>query len=716
MRTLPWLLVALVVGLTLAVPVPGQGQDAPQLRVAEDRPGDVAWSGSPAPLAMPAGTADDIDLVSLDVSETPQDFLITLGVKDMASGSASVLASSRQVFFRHHDQDYGIRFYATSGGGGSAYLEAYEPGETFGAYVADLPLAIDAGASTMTATVRRDLLTDNDGALPHPGRILDNFQAESSYFGIIRINGASAPQPSDRMPDDGVGALAWPVQYGIQQSGQLRLSSDEPFRSSNGEASTFVFRVNATNLAPQEDLVEFVATGVPTGWDIQLPGLARLEANQSVEFPVIVRTTFAHQHGSATAITLELVSQRDANSVGRIQLGLRYPLIAQPAGHHDQLFLHSIDGSQDTARLAIDTVLKLVQGGDFGKQGYFNTASPDEDPQDDGVPITGYECQSLSGQDGDAVGTAYCWEMPLGPGLQMGLDFDLNRTGTYTIPISSLLPQPGARIEGELVYYPPWDGEQFDPETGFVERSDIVVAVLEPSERFELGAQGTHTFTGIVTPTEDGDYLPYLPGAGLALQLRLVNARVDNPLLGPKGEPDLLPGGSLSLPLFDYEDRIGEAFSDGAKLHLSLEGAMQRLGNPGDTLLFNATLTNNDNQTHTLALLVIGSNREWATLPGGPEIRLRSNESVTIPIAVLLPLGALDEERADLVLDVASTSDLAARALVRVVATVDTDAEHADDALQAADAAEQAAKDTPAPAALWLGLLLGALALAKRRR
>ncbi len=709
MRFLPWILVLFL--LVVTAPVSVQAQDLDMLRLLEDKSGDVALAGSPTTTMMPAGTADDLDLLSLDVGETPLDFLFKLGVKDLASSDTNILASGHELFFRHHDQDYGITFYP--GGSGYAYLEAYEPGEGFGAYVADLPVTMDLGASTMTATVRRDLLIDNAGAAPHPGRILDNFHASTNALGNIFISGQSAtPHPEDRMPDDGVGPLAWPVQYGIQQSGHLRLSSEEPFRASNGEASTFVFRINATNLGEEDDLVEFVAQGVPQAWDVQLPGLTMLEGNQSVEFPVIVRTAFAHQHGSATAFTLELVSQNDASAVGRIELGMRYPLIAQPAGHHDTVSFHSVD-QPGGANGALETALKLVQGGDFGKQPYFNTAVPEDDPQDDGVPVTGYACGLNADQD-DLIGTRYCWSLPLGPGLQMGLDFDLNRTGTYSIPMFSLLPQPGARVEGELVYLPPYE-QEYNPETGFVERQSMVVATLNTSERADIATNAGHTFTGIITPTPDGDFLPYLPGAGLMLELRLLNARPDNPLFGPKGEPELRPGGTMTLPLLDYEDPLGETFGDDAKLQLALDGDMQRMANPGDTVVYNATLTNADNQTHTVALLIIGSNREWATLPAGDEMRLEPGESGAIRIAVVVPLGALDEDRADLVLDVASTSDVAARALVRMVTTVDTDAEHADDAAQTA-LAQKSGKDAPAPAFAATLAALAAVALTRRRR
>lgn len=711
MRTSSWVLLPLL--LALAAPLPAQAQDQPMLRLLDDSAGDVALAGAPTPTVMPAGTADDLDLVSLDVGETPLDFLFKLGVKDLASGSTTVVASGHDLFFRHHDQDYGITFYP--GGSGYAYLYAYEPGEGFGAYVADLPVTMDLGASTMTATVRRDLLIDNDGAAPHPGRILDNFHATTNALGNFYISGQSAtPHPEDRMPNDGVGPLAWPVQYGIQQSGHLRLSSEEPFRASNGEASTFVFRINATNLAEEDDLVEFVAQGVPQAWDVQLPGLTMLDANQSVEFPVIVRTAFAHQHGSATAFTLELVSQNDASAVGRIELGLRYPLIAQPAGHHDTVYFHSVDQAEGVGG-ALDTALKLVQGGDFGKRPYFNTAAPDDDPQDDAVPVTGYTC-GLNGNQDDIIGTRYCWSLPLGPGLQMGLDFDLNRTGTYSIPMFSLLPHPGARVEGELVYLPPYEGAgEFNPETGFVERQSVVVATLNTSERADIGANAGHTFTGIITPTPDGDFLPYLNGAGLMLELRMLSARPDNPLFGPKGEPELRPGGTMTLPLLDYEDPLGETFGDDAKLQLALAGDMQRMANPGATVVYNATLTNADNQTHTVALLIIGSNREWATLPGGDELRLEPGESATLRVAVVVPLGAVDEDRADLVLDVASTSELSARALVRMVTTVDTDAEHADDAALVASA-QQGGKDTSAPAFTLTLAALAALVLVRRRR
>lgn len=686
------------------------------LRLLEEAAGDVVLDGSPSPVVMPAGLADDVDLVSFDLAETPLDFLFMLGVKSLANGDTRFLGTDHRLHFRHNDQDYAIDYYPGQGTAGTAQatLMTFEPGEEYGSQVADLPIAVDIAAGTMTATVLRDLLLDNEGAAPFPGRFLDQFRAESGYLSSssIRVGGVGMPLPhvADRMPNDGIGPMAWPVQYGIVQTGHLRLASDEPFRASNGEASTFVYRVNATNLGPRDDFVEFVASGVPAAWDVRLPGLTELPANASIEFPVVVRTAFAHRHGSATTLTLEVVSQSDPGSVGRVQIGLRYPAIPQPAGHHNQLYLHS---AQDTLS-TLDTVLVTALGPvsrDWSKQAYFNTADPANDEQDDGIAIAGDLCDTQV-LDEDVVTSTYCWSIPLLPGLQMGLDFDTSGTGTYSIPFQSTLLQLGARAQGRLVHLQPVAGRGFDPPNGtFTERDEVVVAVFSTSARADIPLNGKATFGGTITPTAESDFIPYVPGAALRLDLQLEVARPDNPFLTATA-PDLIAGGLFTLPLFDYDDPIGDVFSDGGKLHLLLDGDVQQLGNPGSTLLFNATLHNADNATHELALLLVGSNVAWARIVGDERIEVEAGASRTLQVAVAVPADARDDDRADLVLDVASTSDVGARALVRMVGIVDTDATHPDATAYLSPTAGP--KDTPGPPLVALAIALLALTLARR--
>ncbi|MEK6976048.1 MAG: FixG Ig-like domain-containing protein [Candidatus Thermoplasmatota archaeon] len=713
-------LIALAAMLLVPSPALAQEAEAP-IEVLADDAGDVsAYADSQAgetPVAVPQGTFDSADLRGLSITETPTEFQFHLALTTLDGGpSQSILAAIQYVTtFRHSDNVYLMRIYDSGDDYyGALELMSGDPDEPVGSFVADVTVTADAATATLTAAVPRDAIVDKQGAAPYPGRVLDLFSVKAGYLNDASISLPFATAPwayvEDRMPDEGPLDAVLPVRLGIEQTGQLRLTSTEPFRASNGESATFVFRVNATNLAREEQRAEFVAVGAPMGWDVRLPGLVRLDPNETAEFPVIVHTEFMHKHGTATAFTLELASQSDPDSVGRIQLGLRYPKIAQPAGHHNTVYFHDLDESDDPLRRGLGLVNKAVGGYDYLTFPYLNTALPEEDPEDAITPVPGQECEALRIQDDDdLVGTTYCWRMPLRPGLEMGLDFDLGALGAYAIPIHSLVPQPATRVQGRVVYYAP--DEQVDP--FFYSYSEpTVVATLLTSDRIDLDVDDLHVFEGIIQPEEDGDFLAYQRGASLELQLEVRTGRADNPFLGPRTEPDLTPGGWMQLPLLEYEDPIDEVFGVANHLHLMLDGDSHRMGNPGDTVVFEVTLHNADDQAHDYEATLTGSNDAWGRLVGAKGFAVDADGSRVLTVAVTVPADAFDDDRADLVLEVTSTDDASIRALTRLVTTADLDAEHDDQASLVSQ--EASPKDTPAPSAVLLAIALLGLALRRR--
>lgn len=707
----------------LLAPLPTLAQDVPPGPVVllTDDASDVAAYAQAGPDAVPTdvpdGAFDNADLLSLAVLETPAEFQFHLGLTTLDGGPTEGILAAIQyvVTFRHADLAYLLRIY----GFGDTFFGSVErmptdPDQPYGAYVADATMAVDPATSTIIAGVPRDAILDSEGAAPYPGRVLDLFSVTAGYLNQGGIYSPGLPFPwayvEDRMPEQGPSDVVLPVVFGIAQSGDLRLTSSEPFRASNGEAGTFVFRVNATNLAGDDQMAEFVAVGVPVGWDVRLPGLVRLRGNETAEFPVIVHTAFGHNHGTATAFTVELASQDDLDSVGRIQIGLRYPKIAQPAGHHDTVYFHNLDQGEEPVNRAFGLFNKALSGYDYLTYPYLNTALPEDDPDDAGTPTPGQTCQSLRVQDdNDTLGTTYCWHLPLSPALEMGLDFDLAALGSYSVPIHSLAPQPGARIEGRIVYYEP--SEQMDPFYFFYE-PPTVIATLLPSERAEIGVDQRVVFEGVVQPEEAGDYIVYRRGASIALQLELLTARPDNFFLGPRTEPDLQPGGWMQLPLLEYEDPVDEVFGVASHLHLMLDGESRRMANPGDTVVFDVELHNADDEDHAFLATLLGSNHAWGRLVGADEFTVPADGSRSLTVAVTVPADAFDDDRADLVLEVVGKDDPTIRAIVRLVTTADLDEEHEDDAALLSEATK--GKDAPSPSLALLALAL--LGLARRRR
>lgn len=711
--------VAWAIALLLLAAVPtGQPQaTVATITVLEDAANDVQATG-PAPQGVPGDTFSSIDLIAVHVTEERADMLIGFEVAawDAPDGRLSGLLMT--LDFQHNGRVFRVQtesIVQPQGRDTTARSWLQSPDAT-GVYrnIEEL-FGERLDGNTFTVPVPRNLLVDDAGAAPFPGRTLAGFWAQARWFEIDGIGLGSGtptlttPTAVDRAPDTGEGTIAVPIQFGLLQSGHARLATNEPFRVSNGEASTFVFTIQATNLGAEDDFFEFGAQGVPSGWDVQLPRLTRIAAGQNVSLPVIARTAFAHDHGSVADFVVEMSSQADPTAVGRVQLGLNYPLIPQPAGHHNQIYLHTNAPEDTPANAAIEAAVFAAVGGTLVRS-FMNTMPPEAEPRDAGVLHHGQYCRLSAMDDNDTVGGGYCWEIWLDPGLQMGLDFDPTTQGSYKIPISSLAPQPGARLQGELRYFPPGESSFGGGPSPFFD-DYLVLATLDPAPRVDMLVNEQRLFEGTITATPDGDLLPYQRGGYLVLALELRVNRPDNFYLGPKLVADLQPGGSMLWPLLEYEDPVDETFAGAGLVDLVPQGPNHRLNNPGKTTLYNLTLTNTAGPKQTFDVDLLGSNRGWARLVGNPTMTLEKGESRQLQVAVAVPSDARDGERADLIVEAASTDSLDARALLRLVTTADTDAEHADEAALVPMA--EAAK-SPAPWTL-LVVALG-VALALRRR
>ncbi|MEK6984814.1 MAG: hypothetical protein AABX89_00310 [Candidatus Thermoplasmatota archaeon] len=723
-----WFAVALAL-LFLPVAFPAtEAQDAASpVKVLEDATGDTLVNVGGTPQS-PNGRWAAADLTSLTLLETLDAIEMTFGVGNLENDPEIILIEdvTYQATFLVGDTLYRVVAQRQAGQGTSFFtqLQQYDPGRgDFSTIAFDLPMEV--GADAFSIYLERGLLLDSQGNTPGPATPLGGFHAtvESALFGggaNICIP-ACAPlggyEVSDRMPDAGNGTIPFALVFGITQTGTARLASDVPIRTSNGEATTFVFQVQASNLAAEESRFSLVAANIPNDWELRLPAnRIDIPANGTVLFPVLATVPFSHSHGLLQAFTLELASLSDSVSVGRIQLGVRYAQPPQPAGHHDLLTFHSHKQSFGALNDALQTALSQPQVALF-----MNAES--DDPLDDGSEVPGDTCGGVG-----IPTSTYCWTIPLSPGLDLGLDFDLARTGALSVPIRSTVPFSGAGLSGELFYYPAPTGNffpSFDPE----EDGAIRLANLAPDGLVEISANSPgQVLAATLTPTEESDYIPYLRGASLELRLRFEGTGID-PTFFPFGgsfEPLLQSGGSLSLPLIEYHDKVEGLFAAVSTLSLEAISEQDRLANPGDLVLFDLVLQN-EGEDGTFRLDLTGTHLSWASIvepildPEGEGLELAEGANQTVRVLVRIPDDAVGGEVtgdiADLVLSATSTEDLNRRALVRLVARVDTETEHDDDRAAAESILGAAdSKSTPGLAPLSLLAALAALVLAVRRR
>lgn len=691
---------ALMVLALLPLPAGGQAATPPVAGAVllEDPTGDVTFTvqDTPAPVA---GTTmyPGADLVSLVMAEERSAILVTLGVAKLPSEQdPGVDGTVYRVMFSHNGREFLVRFVFT--------LPALGP-EPFGQVMfRDSPAAdydtiwgsqvlLDRTANTMTMEVPRDLLADADGAAPYPGRLLEGIRVESgANFGggniQIFVPVGQSYEVQDAMPDDPAAAPSLPITLGVQQTGNARLSSATPFRASNGEATTFIYNVSVVNLSPDNDSFELSATGLPAGYTLVLPvPFVFVEGEGSAEVPVLFTMPFGHQHGALSSFVLEARSLSDAESVGRIEMGVRFLAVPQPAGHHETVYLHS--AAQDGGI-----------GPVFGFQpGYMNTVEDDPNDQDANLYNRGLSSNGPGQWAAD-------FSFPLSPGLEMGLDVDPAKVGTVRVPIGTTLPMLQASVEATLyVVTPSGDDEEF-----FFFGEGTVLARMAPTAPVDITG-GSVLIEGPLVPEGAGVRIPYQLGNQLFLRVSVQWTGPATFSLANEG-PYVAPGGSAVLPLREWHDAVDAVLSTVGGPTLTALGKQERFVNPGEAVVFPFSVSNPLDDDVELVFEVSGSNKEWATLPS-ESLVAPAGETVTASVVVRAPPGSVDRERADLVLQAYSEEQPEARGLLRLVAEVDTDEDRQDDTAIAEDLEK---KDTPAPGAELLILGLAAAALAMRRR
>lgn len=669
----PALRCALILLLLLALaPAPqasAQGEPGAPTRVMEDLAGDLqTTAGTPGP--VPRGS---MDLRFLDVTEAMDNLTFTVGVSpDSGTSDQGVV----EVHFAHGDAEFRLHLEQRNLVGGWWWMfnlyRVEADGESFVAIKENLPR--DRVAGTVTAVLEKKDLADRDGVIPFVGRRLTGFWAETLSF-------ATTPLPlTDRMPDAGTGQ-DFTFAIGEVQQGDVELWSSSPTRASNGEATTVVFTVTARHTGAAEGRFVFDAEGVPDAWEVVFPQQAPLLGpGETADFPVLVGLPFRHQHGKVEDVRVTLTNVDDEADRGSVRLSVNYHSVPQPAGHHDTLYLHS-------TTLGDGLTLPMQTAGVVYDRVSMNTL--DEFPAD----------RELSVPPGYVDPNTWAWQCPLDPVLQMGLDFDLGRTGALSIPFTSQLGITGAVVGGTL------DLDWQDAANGEPQSMVLVDLVSDDPQDLAPGAQTRLTAT--MVPRAEADLVPYREGANLVLRLQVQGTPAGSGFPGPE-KPWLDPGGSFSLPLFEYSDPVDGLFSSLQGVQVLVEGPAQRQGNPGEVVRFPLSLR----YTGSADFLVTfaGQGAAQAQVVGGPRVKADA-DGTTFEVAVLLPAEAQDGDLLDILVVAQKVDDAGVQGIVRVVPEADTQQDHPDMPLAGADAA-----DAPA-APLWMALAaLAALAGARRRR
>ncbi len=293
---------------------------------------------------------------------------------------------------------------------------------------------------------------------------------------------------------------------------------------------------------------------------------------------------------------------------------------------------------------------------------------------------------------------SHTWLIALEPGLQMGLDVDLSRTGRLAIAIGTTAsPQVATTVEARV--YVEKRGEDA-----------VEVARMAATKPVDLLPQSSHLYEGDLVPSPSADLVPFEPGRNLYLE---VTATTKTPSLLFAERPFLAPGGHFSLPLLEFHDPVDDALKSLDGPGLSPLGAQERLVNPGKAIVFPFSLANPAAEDRSYHVEVSGSNHEWSALPSD-RIKVAAHATATGQLIVRAPSGAVDGDRADLILQAYDTADPTARGLLRLLAEVDTDEQHPDDTVTADELSKQ--KESPSAAVGLAALALAGVAGWLRRR
>ena len=719
------LLAALLAALMLPVALPGATAQEPfATHIADDTTGDVKVTSQGQGANPPADAYAAADLKALDILETPENFIFTLTVANLKPQAEAPFQGSTQYYvtFLQHDSIYRLHISRQSFVAAfySARLEGFDAGRGGFYAVAAYDVVAEISSNTLAVTVPRQDLLDANGSAPHPETPVTGFHAATSGFSSITGNrpskiGAAAAQPviiQDFMPDSGNATTDLAIHFGAKQSGHARLSSETPTRASNGEATTFVFLVQASNLATHESTFTLSTTTIPQSWTVKLPSTQiTIPGNGSVTLPVLVTTPFTHSHGSFQNFMVQMTDVADANSVGAVQLGIRYTQPPQPAGHHSEVWFHSEFTSDDpTSQQAFSTL-------GFGGNIYMN--AEETDPIDDAVDVPGQN--DGTAVNGTAPEQAFSWEVPLSPGLELGLDFDTTLRGHLQVNVKTQAPLPAAVLKGQLVYYAPPASQGNGPPAD--RGATTVLADLVPTAPQQLDNSKVWQLDADVVPRPEADFIPFQRGASMVLLLNLTTERADPPFPGSLS-PAIASGSYMTLPLFEYHDPVNDIFISNVEL---VVGSQQdRFANPGQTVLFNLTVQNHGSADATFNLDLAGTNSEWAhILPADRAVMVPAGGSyafnvvVKVPADVTVPTSAaVDKPAADLVVSATDQADPNQHALVRLYTTVDAST-HKDDSAAVAllEEKEGAKAKTPGfeAAAALAALALAFVALRRKR-
>jgi hypothetical protein len=650
------------------------------LRVLDDAPGDNDLLADG--LHLPPGAFAAWDLRSLDVVDDDDTVTFAVGVEKVGDETANTeYRGVITLALDHGARKYSVRIYEVNEYSNAYYAQLWAWSEVTQSefYVAYSPVSIQG--NQLSATFAKIDLADEHGAAPFQGRSLLGLSALSRLTqGNIVLN------EFDRMPD--TGDAAYPIRGGLEQTGGIALWSLQPYRASNGEATTYVYTVEVENRGAAGDF-HFEAEGVPAGWDVRFPETEVAVPAGPSQAHVLATVPFAHQHGTQPSFVVHLRGDDDGQRHGQMRLGVSYPKVAEPSGHHPDLYLHSQKYG------GIDAVV-WQQAKVWGKSwAWMSTQAPEEDEDDGQVAVPGRPDEE------SPTTSSFFWYA--GTSLSVGLDFDLARPVELSLPIDTTLPLQAAQLNAFL--YMGW-------RTG--DGGWVTVPIARMTSEVQDLPAGSHLFQLEGLPLPEVDHVAPHKDMYMSWNFWLTATRpsADAARAYTPFVPTLdAAGASIHLPLVDYHDSVDEVYAALNGVRLFAAGPGSREVNPGETVVYNLTL-HNGGEGAAFHFALRGEHAPWARLLTPESREVDAGAEVPVKLALSVPGGTPDGQAIDLLVEAHGPGG--ATALLRLGGQVVAGKDLPDDAALVPRLDE--GRDSPAPAVGWLALAALALALAQRRR
>lgn len=569
------------------------------------------------PYDLLAGWVEDLD------SQT-----IHLGVRLAAASPAAEVdlrpyatgLRELHVDFQRGDAQYGIRPARMPSC--DAHLIHFKD-DGYGPVGNCLVAAVDESAGEIVFELQRQWLVNENGLPLRADESLSRI-----HFGTEGKRGDNVVL-SDRLPDSG--DFDFTSGLGASGYGPLLLQSPAAMRVSNGEATTLVYNVTLTS---EDDArrVELTALDLPAEWDLRMPPVVDMN-DRHVRVPVLVSIPFAHEHGRTATFVLEARDADETDYYAQLELGVHWPEIAQPAGHHSRLYLHSAPGEMRGSAVGPTAICNAAYD---VRQLWMNTAEDDASAgASETIPRYGPPCSQAS-----SVVSRYAWLFPLTPDLLLGLDFLPGQSARFVAEYIGGL-EGDATFSASLWHCASEDREQTGPPPAAgigCPHGALQIAGTEQSARAP-GPDQVLPLDMEMEIDEQADLLLPHPDMGLYF-LFLVESPQPLHAGGPQVPPRLNTGEAhLDLPLLEFHDPIDDAFTEIGSLALN-STTTHRSANAGKTIVQDFRLRNEGEQPVDVELELVDP-AGWASISGPQAIRVAAGEASRIRVAVAVPTDAV---------------------------------------------------------------------------